>query len=400
MRKYLAVLLPDDQSPSGSLAYCLREVLFTPVLEWTLGSLSGTEVTKTLLVSDDEEIRKLARGLRDDIIDCRTQDYGSVLGSVMESAGADCVLFISQSMLIAQPVSELLASFDGEDAVFCHPFGQRLDMYLTSRKDIAPKTAPNSARLFEKAFEEGRAAKFELTTLRVCHAESCQLLHTAQEELCWEIIERHMENGVMFIGDSSFISPQAVIGEGTVIYPNTIIKGKTVIGRGCRIGPSTLLEGAEIGDSTTVNSSQVHRSRIGSGSTVGPFTYIRPGCDLGDGIRIGDFVELKNSTVGDRSKVSHLTYVGDTDVGRGVNIGCGVVTVNYDGVNKYRTGIGDGAFIGCNTNLIAPVSVGEGAYTAAGTTITHDVPPGALAIGRVRQSVKEDWAKGKLKKKD
>jgi bifunctional UDP-N-acetylglucosamine pyrophosphorylase/glucosamine-1-phosphate N-acetyltransferase len=136
-------------------------------------------------------------------------------------------------------------------------------------------------------------------------------------------------------------------------------------------------------------------STIGNNVKVGPFAYIRPDCRIGNNIRIGDFVELKKAVIGDGTKVSHLTYVGDAEVGRNVNFGCGTVTANFDGVNKHLTVIEDGAFIGCNTNLIAPVRVGKNATTAAGTTVTQDVPEGSLAIGRVRQTNKPDWNKRK-----
>ena len=131
---------------------------------------------------------------------------------------------------------------------------------------------------------------------------------------------------------------------------------------------------------------------MGKFTSVGPFAYIRPNCTIGDHIKLGDFVEVKNSVIGDGTKVSHLTYIGDSDVGRNCNFGCGTVTVNYDRVKKYRTTIGDDCFIGCNTNLVAPVTLGDGAYTAAGTTVTDNVPSQALAIGRARQSNKRDWA--------
>jgi bifunctional UDP-N-acetylglucosamine pyrophosphorylase/glucosamine-1-phosphate N-acetyltransferase len=157
---------------------------------------------------------------------------------------------------------------------------------------------------------------------------------------------------------TTFISPDAVIGKGTTILPFVVIGERVSIGENCEIGP---------------------------------FTHIRPDVTLGDSAKVGAFVELKNSTFGDNIHAGHLVYVGDSDVGRDVNFGCGSVTVNYNGVNKNRTVIGDGAFIGCNTNLVAPVTIGSGAYTAAGSTITEDVPPGALAIARERQTNKEDW---------
>ena len=131
---------------------------------------------------------------------------------------------------------------------------------------------------------------------------------------------------------------------------------------------------------------------MGDGTKIGPFAYIRPNCRVGRDVKVGDFVELKNSTVGDGTKISHLTYVGDTDAGSRINFGCGTVTVNYDGTAKFRTTIGDGAFIGCNTNLVAPVKIGEGAYTAAGSTITDDVPADSLAIARSSQTIKIQWA--------
>ena len=141
-------------------------------------------------------------------------------------------------------------------------------------------------------------------------------------------------------------------------------------------------------------------SSVDNDTTVGPYAYIRPDCHIGKNVKIGDFVEVKNSTIGDGTKISHLTYVGDSDVGKNINFGCGTVTVNYDRVHKSRTVIDDNAFIGCNTNLIAPVHVGEGAYIAAGSTVTDDVPPAALAIARARQQNKRDWAnRHKLKEK-
>ena len=142
----------------------------------------------------------------------------------------------------------------------------------------------------------------------------------------------------------------------------------------------------------TVNASQLNESTIGSHTTVGPFAYVRPDCTVGDHCRIGDFVELKNSKLDDGTKVSHLTYVGDSDIGKRVNFGCGTVTTNYNGLKKYRCTVGDDVFLGCNTNLIAPVTIGDGAYTAAGSTVDKDVPAGALAIARARQENKLGWA--------
>ena len=176
-----------------------------------------------------------------------------------------------------------------------------------------------------------------------------------------------MRAGVRIVGaDTVFISEGAEIAPGARILPGCVI-----------------CDGV----------------KIGGGTTVGPYAYLRPGCEIGSGCRIGDFVELKNAQIDDGAKVSHLAYIGDATVGKRVNFSCGSITSNYDGAKKHRTVIGDDAFIGCNTNLVAPVTVGEGAYTAAGTTVTQDVPPHALAIGRVRAENKEGWALKRLGKK-
>ena len=205
-----------------------------------------------------------------------------------------------------------------------------------------------------------------------------------------------MLSGVTLIDPSTtYIGANVKIGPDTVIYPNTVIKGDSVIESGCIIGPSCMIDSSVIGRGTEVNSSVITESKIGSNSHVGPFAYIRPGCSVGDSVKVGDFVELKNSNVGNGTKISHLTYVGDSDVGEKVNFGCGTVTVNYDSKRKHRTTIGDNAFIGCNTNLVAPVKVGNGAYTAAGSTITEDVPEDSLAIARSNQVNKEGWVKKK-----
>lgn len=222
------------------------------------------------------------------------------------------------------------------------------------------------------------------------------LLHYQQMRMA--VIEKLLDQGVEFIcTDGVMISEEAQIGQDTVIYPNTIIKGKTIIGSGCVIGPNTMIEDSTIGDQTTINSSQVYQSTVGNQASIGPFAHIRPNSTVQSHVHLGNFTEVKNSTIDEYTSVSHLTYVGDSDVGRGVNFGCGCVTVNYDGKNKHRTTVEDYAFIGCNTNLVAPVTVGARAFTAAGSTITEDVPPDALAIGRVKAVVKRDWAKGKIK---
>lgn len=207
-------------------------------------------------------------------------------------------------------------------------------------------------------------------------------------------IARHCANGVEFLStEGVIIAPNVKIGADTVILPGTTIGRGVTIGEGCTIGPNTTIEQSTIGSRVTLNNVQCRSSIVHDDVEIGPFTQLRPGSEIKSFVHIGDFVEIKNSTIGEGSGISHLTYIGDSDVGKNVNIGCGVVTVNYNGVNKDRCVIEDEAFVGCNTNLIAPVRLGEGAYTAAGSTITEDVPAWALAVARARQQNKAGYAK-------
>lgn len=212
-----------------------------------------------------------------------------------------------------------------------------------------------------------------------------------------KVIDKHLENGVeMITTDGVVISPDAIIGEGTKILPGTMIMGRCVIGKNCVLGPNSRLTNISVGDNTSLDNVVAVDSKVGSHVSVGPFVQLRPNSVIEDYAHIGDFVEIKNSVIGKGTSVSHLTYVGDSDVGRNVNFGCGVVTVNYDGSKKARCVIKDDAFIGCNTNLVAPVTIGEAAYTAAGSTVTKDVPDGALAIERSELKIKKDYALKKL----
>ncbi|MGE5579678.1 MAG: bifunctional UDP-N-acetylglucosamine diphosphorylase/glucosamine-1-phosphate N-acetyltransferase GlmU [Bacillota bacterium] len=190
---------------------------------------------------------------------------------------------------------------------------------------------------------------------------------------------------------STYVDYGVQVGQDTVLEPYTYLSGSTEIGSGCIIGPGTEIRSSVVGDGSRVWSSVVEDSDIGRNVQIGPYAHLRPNTRLSDDVLIGNFAEVKNSVIGPRTKIHHHSYTGDTDMGAGVNIGAGTVTVNYDGVRKYRTIIEDGAFIGCNTNLIAPVRVGKGAYVAAGSTINLEVPPESLAIARERQVNKEGW---------
>lgn len=201
-----------------------------------------------------------------------------------------------------------------------------------------------------------------------------------------------MDAGVTIIDPATtYVAPEVVVGSDTILHPGTILEGNTVIGKECEIGPHTRFTNVKVGDNNVIHFTYAHDCEIKNGTDIGPYVHLRPNTVIGDKVHIGNFVEVKNSIVGEGTKFPHLSYIGDSDVGGGVNIGCGTITVNYDGKIKHRTRIDDGAFVGCNTNLVAPVHVGSYSYIGAGSTITKDVPDKALAVGRARQMIKENW---------
>lgn len=223
------------------------------------------------------------------------------------------------------------------------------------------------------------------------------------EEKRIEINKKHLENGVYFVDiRTSYIEETVNIGKGTKVYPNVVLEGTISIGENCIIGQGTKIVNSKIGDETKIESSYILDSIVGNNTSIGPFAYLRPNSIIGDGCKVGDFVEVKNSKIGNGSKASHLSYIGDSDVGEKVNIGCGVVFVNYNGAEKNRSVVEDGAFIGCNVNIIAPVTIEEGAYIAAGSTVTLNVPKGALCVARAKARIIDGWVskRGLLNKLD
>ncbi|HHT46385.1 MAG TPA: bifunctional UDP-N-acetylglucosamine diphosphorylase/glucosamine-1-phosphate N-acetyltransferase GlmU [Firmicutes bacterium] len=209
-----------------------------------------------------------------------------------------------------------------------------------------------------------------------------------------------MRAGVTMIDPlSTYIDAGVEIGVDTVIYPQTVLEGETKVGKGCRLGPGAHLIDTRVGDGVLCRHSLVLGSVLEDGANVGPYAHIRPGSKIGPSVKIGDFVEIKNSSIGQGSKVSHLSYVGDAEIGPDVNMGAGSIVVNYDGRKKHKTVIGKGAFIGCNSNLVAPINIGKGAFVAAGSTVTRDVPSDSLLISRPEQIVKKGLGKRFLKKK-
>lgn len=255
------------------------------------------------------------------------------------------------------------------------------ELYLTDTIAICRESGGKTGVYQIADFEEVKGIND-----RVQLADAAKILRRRKAEAV-------MRDGVTLVDpDTTWIDVTAEIGRDTVIEPFSVIRGKTVIGEGCHVGPSAELTDAVLGDEVTFWRSVAKEVRIGDFSNIGPFAYLRPGTVLADHVKIGDFVEVKNSNIDSGTKVPHLTYIGDSDIGSGCNIACGTITCNYDGFHKCRTVIGNDAFVGCNVNLVSPVQIEDGAYIGAGSTITKNVPPDALAVARNHQTNVEGWA--------
>jgi len=253
------------------------------------------------------------------------------------------------------------------------------EYYLTDTIEILIKDG-HKVGAFVAPFDETRGVndRIELQAVgKILNQRACKKL---------------MLQGVQIIDpDSTWIDPTVQIGCDTIIRPGSVLKGRTIIGEDCIIGSQSRLEDVEVGDGTLILHSVANQCVIGKNCQIGPYSHIRPESVLGDNITVGAFVEIKNSTVGDYTRARHLTYIGDSQVGKNVNFGCGTITCNYDGLDKTACIIGDNVFIGGNSNLISPVTLHDNSYIAAGSTITEDVPELGLAIARNRQIVKENW---------
>lgn len=221
-------------------------------------------------------------------------------------------------------------------------------------------------------------------------------LAEAEKEMRQRILKGLMLEGVTVIDPmNTYVDSRVVIGKDTVLYPGVILEGQTVIGENCLIGPDTRIIDSILADGVKVTYSNLLQAKVAGGCQIGPYSYLRPGSDLAKHVKIGDFVEVKNTFVDEGSKIPHLSYVGDSNLGKGVNIGAGTITCNYDGTNKYKTVIGDRSFVGSNTNLVAPIVVGKDAYIAAGSTVNSNIPDNALAVARGKQRNIENWQKHK-----
>lgn len=349
----------------------LHTILFCPVIRWVCQELLPYGVGRFFVVCDEEWREETAGALQG-------------IGGVTFHDRLEEALSAAEGEVIVVPGAVVPVWGEGNRAVYAADAAllrARLAEGLTLND--CPANAGSICQLWQSP---SAAPSF----LPVADAARLQAAMPAARAL---LMRRMAMNGVTVIDpENTYVDPRCAVAPDVMLLPGTILRGHTVIGKGCEIGPNTMIRDCVVGEDTTVNASQLNESTIGSHTTVGPFAYVRPGCTVGDHCRIGDFVELKNSKLDDGTKVSHLTYVGDSDIGKRVNFGCGTVTTNYNGLKKFRCTVGDDVFLGCNTNLIAPVTIGDGAYTAAGSTIDKDVPAGALAVARARQENKPGWA--------
>ena len=383
------VFLPrEGDTPS----LMLENLLFDPAAAWLSAALERAGVERFLVVCHDDDRERAGEcfpGGTEFVTD-GAEDAAGQLTAFLAALEGNVAVFTRPVFLDDQGARRLA----GEEEL---PRGEDTGVYRVSA--AALKEAVEGGEDFVSAVRAGshfgmKTGRYEGVLPLDSSApawDSAQYFarHASIDRLRGELTARP----VRFMDvENAYIGPHVAVGGGTVILPGTILRGRTSVGRFCEVGPNTMIRDCIVGDRVTVNASQLSGSTVEEGVIIGPFAHVRPGCHVGKDVKVGDFVALKNSTVGQGAKISRLTYVGDCDVGERANLGCGTVTVNYDGTSKYRTVIGDGAFIGCNTNLVAPVKVGDGAYTAAGSTITDDVPADSLAIARSVQVVKKQWA--------
>jgi bifunctional N-acetylglucosamine-1-phosphate-uridyltransferase/glucosamine-1-phosphate-acetyltransferase GlmU-like protein len=267
-----------------------------------------------------------------------------------------------------------------------------LDYVKMTRGYIIKKDCPKS--FGEVVKSKTHYFSFEDDFLTAYNFKTLSLINEVQKQ---RIIERHMHNGVYFLDPSSvFIDDTVEISSGATIYPNNHFLGSTKISEGAVLFDGNFITDSVIGQNAQIRSSNISGSFIGNNTVVGPFAYLRPESYIGEDCRIGDFVEIKKARIGNKTKVAHLTYIGDCELGQNCNVGCGVVFCNYDGKSKHFSKVGDNVFIGSNTNIISPVVIEDNAFIAAGSTINQDVPKGNLAIARARQVNKPDYIRKKL----
>lgn len=386
MIKNLGLIISDDNN-SAFKSKSMKEshnVLGQSVQQWSAAAL--TEITQDIEAVTFEELNK-----------CR---------ELISKAERIIINWADQPLILADTFQHMLNNHTAQEknatAVFAEDNGEACTegaIYVFNSSILLQKLGEmNVLNLSRDVLRQiflstnNTSSSFSNDNYQFSVVTDRVVLSNVTSEIKSRILKEIMLSGVTIVDPATtYIDANVVIGEDTVILPGTIISGNTAIGENCIIGPGSRISNCKIGNNAEVANSVANDSTVGDETHVGPFAYLRPGSIIGSNVKIGDFVEIKKSVIGDKTKISHLTYVGDAEVGQNVNIGCGVVFVNYDGKHKNKTVVGDNSFIGCNTNLVSPVTVHKDAYIAAGSTITDEVPENSLAIARERQVIKEDW---------
>ncbi len=403
------LLLPEtelSEMPQKPLA--ARDLLGKPIFRYTLKVLEGAAESDCLVVAQQSDAHAAMASYSVDRI-FKTSFRNALDDESMEiykvlvvQADMPCLQEDTLKFLLSAVEDDVKASYlqwQGEDleqepglrlggTAYCFDYDSLQGVLLNweggecSPLDVLSTISENGDKIVPVAADGAELISVR-TRLDFANAFAC-----LQER----INDWHMSQGVtILVPGTTYIDADVAIGEDTVIYPGCHLQKGSRIGARCTLFPNCRLSAATLEDEVTVENSVLLNCKVGSGSTVGPFAYLRPDTVIGKHCRIGDFVEVKNSIIGDETKVSHLTYVGDGDLGNNINLGCGVVFSNYDGKHKHRSVVEDDAFIGCNVNLISPVHIGKEAYVAAGSTVTENVPDGALYVARAKGTNKEGW---------
>ena len=451
-----AIILAAGQGTrmKSKLPKVLHKVLGKPMVQWVIDCLTAAGVTDkiTVLGHGAEQVATVVAEQTSIVYQTEQLGTGHAVMQGVKALGAenDCVIVIcgDTPLLQADTIKSLLAKHNAEKNMVTVLTAQASDP--TGYGRIVRNGAQIEAIVEQKDATEEEKTITEINTGTYCFnqqfllqylptlttnnaqkeyyltdlikianqnqfpvggyqlddfSESLGVNNRVQLAQAEQVLRQRKCNEVMLAGvtlidpASTYIGADVVIGNDTIIYPNVVLEGATVIGSDNVIGMNCRFVDSIIGDNNDIQSTTIVESTVGNGCKIGPMAYLRPGTVLADQVKIGDFVEVKKSQIGTGTKIPHLSYVGDAVVGNSVNIGCGTITCNYDGVNKYQTTIKDNAFIGSNTNLVAPVVVEEKAFIGAGSTITKDVPADTLAVVRGELRLKDDWSKRQALKK-
>lgn len=384
--KSAVIFVPDDTAKTGyAKPMMLQRIMGTPLLSWLVQSLLSSGVERYFLVCLDRFCQEAkacfpAQAELMAVSDAEAADRMHVFLSTADELEDEVMVVTGPCVRIAAEALMDEAEDTPHRACACRV-----------EREVFMDALDESGFAFGRFLVEHGAAYTDRDGMFTISGveELADWQPILKRAYLYELAHQGVE---IWDYDNCYVDPRVRIGGGTVLMPGTVIRGQSVIGHDCVIGPNTLLENAVIGNSTRINASQVYDSAIGSDCNIGPYAYIRPECKLANHTQAGCFVELKDTKLGDGTRVPRLSYLGNTDVGQDCNFGAVSVSVNYDRKSTERVVVEDDAVIGCNTNLIAPVEIGRGAYVAAGTTVTDDIPAQALAIARIRQNIKRDWA--------